>query len=135
MNVSNSSTSGIRDAELQICGGSLTASVVVPGKVDLAAIATHDTSSHHYDEVVHDGTVQVGDSVVIEANCYDADGSEVGYARVEGHVIMPPYSKYGGNTYVTPAVLPGKERMEGCLQTVEIRGAAPCISELMVAPK
>ena len=136
LHVVNTSTSGTREGVLAVCGGRLTASVTVPGRLRLSAVATHGDDYSGFVEVVHDRAVRIGDPVIIEASCHDTGGAEVGYARVEGHIIPPPYPRYlyGGHTFVSPAARPGAERNETCLSPTEARGAAPCISEPMVAP-
>lgn len=53
------------------------------------------------------GGVHVGDPVVLEAPCTDEDGSEVGYARVEGRVGTPQSTGHSGATHVLPPVASG----------------------------
>lgn len=117
----------------QECPGSLSATVVAGTLVDLAASATPEEQSVRV-STRHEGRIRVGERAILEATCTGADGSEIGYARVDGRVSTPLHNMYGGQTKAYPPVAPGSAHLLECLPSTSARGAPPCIVELMVTP-
>lgn len=113
------------------CRGELAASVTVADLVSLRAVAEADHSK--IASTTHAGKVRRGDRAVLETTCTEENGTEIGYARVDGRVTAPPYGGYGGATFVYPPNANGS-LSEWCLTPTEQRGMPPCIVERMVIP-
>lgn len=117
---------------VRVCTGELTATVVVGTQVNVAATAEVDAIT--LVDVRLEGVVRGGDLALLEATCTDEDGSEVGYARVEGRVRTPHHPARTGATYVypPPATADGGSVYADCLSPTEARGRPPCIVEWLV---
>lgn len=117
----------------QECPGGLSAAVVAGTLVNLAASATPEEQSVRV-LARHEGKIRVGERAILEATCTGADGSEIGYARVNGRISTPLHNIYGGQTKAYPPVAPGSAHLPECLPPTSARGAPPCIVERMVTP-
>jgi hypothetical protein len=118
---------------VRVCTGELTASVVLGTQVNLTATAGPGDATR--EEARPAGGWRTGDPLVLEATCTDEDGSEVGYARVEGRVAPPQYTGQTGSTHAYPPPASGGGALYSmCLTPTVQRGEPLCLIDDLVIP-
>jgi len=74
----------------------------------------------------HEQTVLAGQAIAVEATCTDALGAEIGFVRVDGHVLRPGHDSGAASTWVQPGLTVDDDRSY-CLPATTSRGVPPCV--------
>lgn len=114
------------------CQGAISATV------DLGRVGTITASARPSEQgasavLRHAGTVLAGQAVSVEAICTDELGAEIGFVRIEGHVLRPGHDSGAASTSVRPGLTAGDDRSY-CLTASTSRGVAPCVWSRDIEP-